>query len=203
MHEVHTGADEGRLNLAELASVPHLYAVGPLAGLRGEITIFDGAPSIATVKDGAIVADTSFQHQAAFLIHARVEQWEEISVPETVATLAALEDFIREAATERGLGASQPFAFLLKGASSLRFHVMNKQEPSMSHAEARVTFSLEEQPVEIIGFYSDSHQGVLTHHDRRTHMHFRTTDLLQSGHVDDIRPGPGMVLSLPKAPGGG
>lgn len=57
-----------RISLDALAGLPHLYALGPLEGLKGEITIFDGVPSIATVEAGEMRVTSGFDHKAPFLV---------------------------------------------------------------------------------------------------------------------------------------
>ena len=45
-------------DLRDLAAMPHAYAVGPLAALRGEVTVVDGIPLISTVtRDTVSVED--------------------------------------------------------------------------------------------------------------------------------------------------
>ena len=42
----------GHVDLETLSSVPHLYGLGPLEGVRGEVSIFGGVPSIARIEAG-------------------------------------------------------------------------------------------------------------------------------------------------------
>lgn len=200
LREVHSGASHSRLALSTLAGLPHLYALGPLAGLRGEITILDSAPIISTVEGEAITINSSLEHQAALLVYAQVERWQELPIPEEVETLAALEAFLQRSARELGLVA--PVPFLLKGSAAVTFHVLREGAPSeQGHAMNRLTRSLESATIEVLGFYSEQHQGVFTHHDSRTHMHLATADRAQAGHLDALQLKPGAVLSLPLAPG--
>jgi molybdopterin-binding protein len=50
--DVLAGGIEGLVDLRALAGRPHLYALGPLEGCRGEVSVFAGVPSIATVVEG-------------------------------------------------------------------------------------------------------------------------------------------------------
>jgi hypothetical protein len=52
---MHQGDLTGHVDLRSLANRPHLYAVGPLEGLRGEVTIWDGKASLATLKNREVV----------------------------------------------------------------------------------------------------------------------------------------------------
>ena len=42
----------GHADLATLPALPHLYALGPLEGVRGDVTVLDGCPHIARVVAG-------------------------------------------------------------------------------------------------------------------------------------------------------
>jgi acetolactate decarboxylase len=201
VHDIHAGATEARLDLADIAGLPHLYALGALAGLRGEITVLDGAPAISTVRDGGIAVDGTFQHQATLLVYAAVDRWREIPIPAALGSREELEAFIGKAAAEAGLSREAPFPFLLRGApAAVEFHVVNKQEGAAGTPPLHAKFTLTGQAVEALGFYSERHQGELTHMGERTHIHARTPDLAQAGHVDALRGVGGMTLLLPETP---
>ena len=54
------------------------------------------------------------------------------------------------------------------------------------------------QFIDILGFYSEAHKGVFTHHDSNLHMHFKTETVNLAGHVDYIFLGSNMTLKLPE-----
>ena len=58
--------------------------------------------------------------------------------------------------------------------------------------------TMEHQEIEILGFYSNSHHAVFTHHTTNMHMHFLLPDGTNAGHIDDIDLGQGMKLMLPE-----
>jgi acetolactate decarboxylase len=58
---------------------------------------------------------------------------------------------------------------------------------------------MENTEVEMLGFYSDSHKAIFTHHTSNVHIHMRTVDDKLAGHVDDLILGDGMILKLPAA----
>ena len=68
----------GKIALDSLTSESHLYALGPMEGLRGEVSVFDGAACISRVIDGAIDVDASLGHRARFLVYAHVPGWIEV-----------------------------------------------------------------------------------------------------------------------------
>lgn len=192
----------GHIDLESLADLPHLYAVGPVEGLRGEVTIADGVSLISGVRDGKALVDRTFGRKACFLVYAQVERWHELPVPESVGTSADLEEYVWRAASER-LDVSKPFPFLLKGKpAKVDYHIMNKTDDAPhtpeEHEQIKVRFQLAAQPVEIVGFCSDKHQGVFTHHDSKVHMHVRTLDGTTGGHVDALHLSGGITLYLPK-----
>lgn len=43
-----------------------------------------------------------------------------------------------------------------------------------------------EQPAELLGFYSREHKGVFTHHDSYTHIHLLSNDKIHLGHLDTL-----------------
>ncbi len=51
------GDVSGKVALASLAGLPHLYALGPRAGVTGEITVLDGVPWIARVRAGRVAVE--------------------------------------------------------------------------------------------------------------------------------------------------
>jgi hypothetical protein len=59
--------------------VPHLYGLGPLEGLRGEVSIFGSVPSIARIEQDMVVTASSWRARACFLVWAQVPAWFERS----------------------------------------------------------------------------------------------------------------------------
>ncbi|MCB1155148.1 hypothetical protein KDL45_15935, partial [bacterium] len=54
MHQVMMGEHAGQVELSSLADLPHLYAVGPIENLQGEVTILDGHPHLTQVNDAGV-----------------------------------------------------------------------------------------------------------------------------------------------------
>jgi hypothetical protein len=114
---------------------PHLYAVGPLEGVRGEVSIFDGVPSIARVSAGRVVVEESFAHRACFLVYAQVRRWRDTEVSREYASLAGIESHVVATAAEAGLDVEQPFPFGILGhARSVTVHVFDKRDDSRHDA---------------------------------------------------------------------
>ncbi len=191
------------IDLRKLAKMKDLYALGPLDGLKGEVTIWDGKPSVARIRDGKVAISDSFEHKACFLVYAEVKSWQEVAIPDEIKDEKQLEEFVKGAGAEAGIEVKRPFPFLVKAApKKVTLHVVNKTDDSPhtkeSHEKIKLRFSVENEAVQIVGFYSDSHHGVFTHHTTNIHMHAITDDGKQSGHVETIQFGKGGKLLLPK-----
>jgi acetolactate decarboxylase len=196
------GDVEGKLSLRTIAHRPHLYGLGPRAGVSGEITIFDGVPSVATVVDGQVSVVASFDHDACFLVWAEVAAWIETRQPDAIHGELALERAVLGAAQAASFDPLQPLVFLVRApAADVTFHVLAKRDglphtPAL-HERAKVRFAVTGQAVEILGFCSSEHHGIFTPRDSNLHMHLRTADGRMSGHVESLSVAPGAVIAVP------
>ena len=197
------GDISGHIALASLSGLQNLYAVGPAEGLRGEVSIFDSAPSISRIVDGALDIDTSFNVDACFLVYAQVSAWHRVTVPDAIADEAILETYLVKFASELGIDVTQPFPFLITAtAARATFHVLDKRDrlthtPEL-HEKAKVRFVLQREPVEVIGFYSNRHHGIFTPGDANIHMHVRSANGQMSGHLEKIELERGATLAVPR-----
>jgi acetolactate decarboxylase len=116
----------GRVDLRTLEDRPHLYALGPLEGCRGAVSIFAGVPSIATVPSGRPTVDTGFDHRAWFLVSSEVPAWREETLEGELADDALVATVARRAAAA---ALSAPFPFRVRGhAPHARLHVLDKRD---------------------------------------------------------------------------
>ncbi len=208
LKNVHQGLDfSGKIDLAPLADLPHLYAVGPLENLQGEVTIWDGKPLISRVvevsKDDRVKVDSSLVGKACFLVYGQAQSWKESKLDSSL-TAKQVDQVVKDAATKYGINTDKPFPFLIEGvAKSARYHVMNRTESapptpgSESHEKSKVRFTLQDTPVSILGFYSEHHQAIFTHHSSFVHMHVKAADDKIAGHLETIDLEPGARLFLP------
>lgn len=199
------GERDAEIDLEIFSDFDHLYALGPMTGLRGEITVIDGRPSLAHVgPSGAIEVEGSFRTGAPFLVWASVPDWQDQALPASVQSVADLDRYLSRRAAERGLGDAVPFT-ITGHVDNVRFHVLNAapDAPPAAGPEAHsaIQAHFESGPAEVtfVGFYSTTHQGIFFHRGALTHIHFQNRDNSQSGHVEDIafgaRP---IVLRLPR-----
>jgi hypothetical protein len=192
----------GHVALEALSSTPHLYAVGPLEGLRGEVSIFDSAPSIARIRANAIATESTWKARACFLVWAEVSAWTWQVLDPVPPGLDALQGPLTGLACDTGHDVEQPLPFLVTGtATEMTLHVLDKRDSlphdAERHEQAKVRWTLEGEPVELIGFHSRRHRGVFTPRESNLHVHLRTLDGRISGHLETIRLAPGARLAVP------
>jgi acetolactate decarboxylase len=207
---IHQGRIEGRAPISAALAKPHAWGLGALAGLDGEFVIMDGVVHESSPGPDGGVRATAFAaaDSAALLVWSNVPAWTEIVLTRAIP-MAALEDTIKSRARGAGLPAEGPFAFTLSGGvTGLRWHVVDGRKlprgPSTheDHAQASVKGRADAAHVELVGFYSDHHQGVFTHHDSGLHLHAWMAETQVAAHVDSVGIAAGAVLRLPEARAG-
>lgn len=208
LRNVHHGIDfAGQIDLNSLAALPHLYAVGPLENLQGEITIWDGKALISRIKNQQLQVDNQLTGKACFLVYGQAASWKTIKLKSSLS-LSQVDEIVKSNAIKYGIDTQRPFPFLLSGtAKSARYHIMNRTDAKPpapgpgSHETAKVHFTIDNSPVELLGFYSEKHQGIFTHHNSFVHLHIKTPDDKIAGHLENVELEPGATLLLPEGYG--
>jgi acetolactate decarboxylase len=191
------------LDLKTLADLPHLYGLGPIEQLRGEVTIVDSRPALARVApDRTVNVTQNFDAGVPFFVWAEVPRWLETPIPAEVRSFEDLERFVPQAAEAAGLDSEKPLPFLVGGREDLiEFHILDRigdaPHNMEQHKKIQVKFELEKVEATIVGFHSTKHRGVFTPGDSNIHIHFQTPDNRQSGHIQKLAIGDGATLSLP------
>lgn len=86
------GRREATLDLRTLKEQSHLYGVGPIEGLTGEVTIADSRPSLARVgPDHRVHVTENFEAGVPFFVWAQVPAWRDVPIPDRVRTYNDLE----------------------------------------------------------------------------------------------------------------
>lgn len=197
------GDISAQADLSSLENTPHVYALGAVEHLKGEIQIFDGEPFITTATNNSLGIDQSYSKKATLLVSASVKEWQSIEIPDTVTSYTALEDWINKAALENGIKIDKPFPFLIEGkVKSLNWHIIDWVDGDSVHTHIKhkttgLNGVVANEEVNVLGFYSDKHHAVFTHHTTNMHLHFKTSSPSIAGHVDDIVLSTGMILKLP------
>ncbi len=209
-----TGKADSVITLEALAGRPHLYAMGPVDGLDGEITIFDSKPYITQVRGNDYALDKSFKHGAFFLVWTEQAKWQDVPVPASVKGYVDLQRFVKEHAQKAGIDVTKPFPFLLEGTpAEIKWHINVDRTQGMPITKelflrSKEPYVTKNETVDIVGFYSEHHAGVfLTQFapaikegsgmENAIHIHLVSRTSKAAGHIDDIILGEGMVMRLP------
>ena len=199
-----SGKRDAVLDLRTLKGKPHLYGLGPIEGLTGEVTIVDSRSMLAHVgTDHQVHVTESYAVGVPFFIWTEVPTWQTFEIPATVVTFSELEKFVGEAAIKVSLG-GKAFPFMVTGQPKvIHYHVVDAKPdtpPGMdAHKAIQIPFELQQTQATLIGFWSTQHQGVFTPMGSNMHVHFQANNSA-SGHVQDVELAQhGMVLHLPKA----
>jgi acetolactate decarboxylase len=195
------GELKGKIFLDTITDKQHLYGIGPVEYLSGEILIIDGKSYKSTViSQSAMRVEETFNLKAPFFGYAQIPAWQEIMLPPSIQTIEELEVYLDQLTKL----APRPFLFKLSGiAEEAIIHIVNLPQgatvrsPQDAH-QGNVNYMISDQSVDIIGFFSTEHKTIFTHHDTFLHLHLITSDRQKMGHLDQVRLKSGSVkLYLP------
>jgi len=209
-----TGRAEGVMELRFFQGKDNIYAVGPAALLDGEVTLLNSKPYVAKVRGNDYQVDNTLNHAVLFLVWSHVPRWKDIPVPESVKTCAQLQKFVKDQAAASGMDVSKPIPFQVSGTpAEIVWHIncdRTENQPITRElfAKSKATYTMKNEPVDIIGFYSERHGGIFISEyapgikpgsgDKNTvHMHLVSRSTKATGHIDDITFGKGVTLRLP------
>ena len=203
---MHKGDLSAKISLSEINEINYLYALGAIEELKGEILVLNSnvfvtsVTTLDTIK--TILIDTTFNKKASLLVYASVEEWISINIPNTIITYEDFEVFVEEIALKKGINTDKPFPFMIEGiAKSFDWHIIDWPEDDTEHSHEKHIHSglygtLENQEAEMLGFYSEKHHAIFTHHTTNMHIHVKSEKVI--GHIDDMTFGIDMMLKIPK-----
>lgn len=179
----------GNIHLDTIANKKNLYGLGPVEYLAGEIMILDGQSYQSTViSDSTMIVEETFDIKAPFFAYANISQWTEQTLPDSTQTIPQLEKYLDQLTKNSPL----PFMFKLSGeVDHAIIHVVNLPKgakvssPEEAH-RGQKNYVIQNEEVDIVGFFSTEHKAIFTHHDTFLHMHLMTTDKQKMGHLDDV-----------------
>lgn len=184
---------EATIALDALVGEKHLYALGAVENINGEILIWDSNPTITHIEQDSIHTKHEYAGGAALLVYTNVSEWNEFPTDQKMS-MKNLEDELARLSTAEGL--SQPFSFLIKTSDAfVQGHVVAGGHETH---DSGYKIKSQNQPIEILGFYSDRHQGVFTHHSSNMHMHFKDAESTFNAHVDELELKGKSVILLPR-----
>lgn len=191
------------IDLDTLSQKKYLYALGAFEGLQGEVQIFDGISNNSRVKDSIVAIEKEAKGFASLLVYTQVEKWVENS-SFFFASKIDLDSLLINEAKKVGLDTEKPFPFILEGkVSELQWHVINwnpkdSVHTHKKHQESGLNGVVKNENVRILGFYSNKHKAIFTHHSSNIHIHFTSKNQSLAGHVDNLKITDSITLKLPK-----
>jgi acetolactate decarboxylase len=210
-----TGKASSVVSLEEFNGRKGFYAIGPIAGLDGEITIFDSKPYITKVRGSDYLVDQTLNHGAIFLVWTEQSKWQDIPIPSAIKNYVDLQQFVKEQAKSAGIDVSKAFPFLLSGTpAEIKWHInldRSEGQPITRElfAASKAGYVTKREPVDIIGFYAENHPGEFISAlapaikensgiKNSIHIHLVSRTSKAAGHIDTIALGTDMVLRLPQ-----
>lgn len=183
------GQLQGSISLDTITHKKHLYGLGPVEYLAGEILVIDGRSYKSTVVSNTTMkVEETYDLKAPFFGYANISTWTEHACPDSIQRIGQLEQFLNKLT----MNAPRPFLFRIEGVvENATIHIVNLPKgskvssPDEAH-RGQVNYKLKDEQVEIIGFFSTQHKAIFTHHDTFLHMHLITADRQQMGHMDDV-----------------
>ena len=203
---MHKGDLSAKISLSEINEINYLYALGAVEELKGEVLVINSNVFVSSVSTldtiKSMFIDTTFNKNASLLVYASVEEWISINIPNTIITYEDFEVFVEEIALKKGINTDKPFPFMIEGiAKSFDWHIIDWPEDDTEHSHEKHIHSglygtLENQEAEMLGFYSEKHHAIFTHHTTNMHIHVKSEKVI--GHIDDMTFGIDMMLKIPK-----
>lgn len=195
------GQLQARADLKDYEQIPNFYALGAIEGLAGEVLIINGKPFNGKVLGDSLMIQNNFDLKAALLVSSQVEEWDTLSFELEINDLNELQELIPSRLSHKP---SQAFPFQILGSTgSLNWHVINAPGASSQNHDAYKASGLSglisNEPVQILGFYSENHEGIFTHHGSYLHMHFIDIKKQTMGHVDYFKWSGTMQFLIPKS----
>jgi len=196
VHDIGANVELSQVNLE-----PHVYGLGPVAGLKGEITVVDGTVFVSSVSGDKPRVAVAPDAKAVFLVYASIPKWHSTDLPENVQTEKELASYL-----EGRMPTNTRSAFLVQGtALKAQYHIQNykgsaKDLTHEAHDRAKAFFAITNVPVELVGFFTnvEGDGGSFVHMGQTTHMHIISADRKQTGHLESIQMAPGAKLLLPE-----
>lgn len=202
MKNIMQKADLSAYCLLDTLDRTHLFGLGPVAGLKGELLILDGKIYSSTRSDNGLLNKQDQVNKASMLVYCYAKEWEKITVNVSIGNYAELEKIVAGKATEYGYDISVPFVFrieIIPGQAD--YHVIDWKD-SVSHTAGNHKLfayngTIRQKKINVLGFYSERDHGIFTHHSSNIHVHLVEDETGLVGHLDDIRSKGEWVLYLP------
>ncbi len=179
------------ISLDTLVNKPHIYGLGPAEGIRGEILILDSKPYWCKVDEGKPATVINEKVKAAMLVYAQVEGWKQTTITDDIKDYSTLEKTVEKFASQEGQSLEEPFPFLIKGnIDSASWHVIDWKDGVVHTFDNHKQFAkygrFNNEPVTLLGFYSNKHHSIFTHHTTNMHIHIMDNKKKIVGHLEEF-----------------
>ena len=196
------GMLNGIIDLDTIQTKEHLYGLGPLENLTGEIVINDGKAYKSTVlNDTGINVEETYKIKAPLFVYTHVNNWQEQAFPDSIQSMNQLDFYIGRLTQN----IKRPFAFKIACViDSATIYIIDVPEGTAIHSpgdadQEHQYFKLQNQPSEIIGFFSNKGSSIFAQGETHLHMHLLTADKAKMGHIEEVSFKKGTVkLYLPQ-----
>jgi acetolactate decarboxylase len=187
---IHDADLSAKIRLDTLAR-EHLFAIGTVDSLRGEISIVNGKPLVSSIQETFIRTDTTLNHSATLLVYTYVKNWKVVTIEQDLNNFEEFELLIKRLASENGIDVTKPFPFMARTwVKNMSFHVIDWQSGFLHTADTHKQFAHElwhsAEVVMLAGFYSENHQGIFTPYNSKMHVHTITSNPMTCGHLETI-----------------
>jgi hypothetical protein len=191
-----TGRIEGNFPISRSMNMREgkTYGYGQVNRLLGDIIIYDGISYIAVPGLAGVEVTQRDDLNALFLAYGASRIWNEIPVERDFFGLREIVNFIADTAEELRMDMDQMFMFRMEGeAEYIRFSAIH-QDPSDAgrhtlgrHEVAKRYFTLENEPVKIIGAWSSAENwGRYTARNEHVRLYFINENGDKAGYIHDI-----------------
>lgn len=204
IQEMYKDNAAAKIHLSALQGQEHIYGIGPLSGLRGELMLFDSVPFESRINKGRLQLKSDYDESAAFLVWSCVPRWRKVSVPSSVTSLELLEMWLSSLSGQMGAPLPTRYPFIIKGRfDRIAWHVMNLKDDGKAltpekHQAAKFHGQSRHIKAELLGFYAPADAGYLVPARRAVHIHFHGigADADTMAHVEDFDPEGDSELSI-------
>ncbi|TAJ47385.1 MAG: hypothetical protein EPO58_15920 [Chitinophagaceae bacterium] len=183
-------------------SKKNLYGLGPVEDLKGEILVLNGEIYSSEKIVKMISNKVNTVQKAAMFVYSYVENWKVVEVQANVSSHAELEAVVASTAKKNGYDTTVPFVFKIEANPKLAaYHIIDwvkgENHTMENHKQFAYSGKIENSNVILLGFYSDHHHSIFTHHTTNMHVHVLDSKTKQVGHLDDFQSLKNFKIYLP------
>jgi len=188
---MHKGDLSVYISLDTLLTQQHIYGLGPAEGIKGELIILDSKAYWCKAENGKINTSINNNAKAAMLVYTQVPAWKSVSITDKIKDYTAFEKIVEKIASQNGQSLEKSFPFMITGNVVNASYLVIDWKEGITHTFGNHTQfarygSFNKEPVILLGFYSNKHQGIFAHHSTNIHVHITDKKKTVVGHIKEI-----------------